>query len=107
MEQKFLTLFSDWHLTIVNMKHRMGILQEQSLNIFQTKIEQCKKKIDVADTGLKSLNPESILSRGYSIVYDKQKRVIKEAGQVKTNDEISIDLYKGKIISNVKEVSQK
>jgi len=107
MEQKFLTLFSDWHLTVVNMKHRMGILQEQSLNIFQTKIEQCKKKIDVADTGLKSLNPESILSRGYSIVYDKQKRVIKEAGQVKTNDEISIDLYKGKIISNVKEVSQK
>ena len=85
----------------------MGILQEQSLNIFQTKIEQYKKRIDVADTGLKSLNPESILGRGYSIVYDKQKRVIKEAGQVKTNDEISIVLYKGKITSNVKEVSQK
>jgi len=106
IEKTFLTLFSDWRLDVKEIKHRLIMLQEQSINIFQTSLDQYKKYLDVADACLCSLNPESILSRGYSIVYDKQGHVIEEARQVKVNDRLVIKPYKGHIISRVEKSSE-
>ena len=49
---------------------------------------------------IQNLNPESILERGYSIVYHKGK-VLKNSNSVGVGDEIEIKLNKGKIFGNI------
>lgn len=55
--------------------------------------KRCKSNEDVLDKleyKLKALNPENVLSRGYSIVFTKNRRVIRSADSVNKGDEIRI-----------------
>ncbi|MCM8764964.1 MAG: hypothetical protein NC830_06375, partial [Candidatus Omnitrophica bacterium] len=78
-----------------------AIFNQQAINFFQTGIERMRTQVEVLEAKLASLNPESILSKGYSIVYDSQNNVVKHANQVRKNDSIRIKLHEGKIISIV------
>jgi len=44
---------------------------------------------------LELLNPKSVLDRGYSIVYDKDNRVLRENGQINIGDTIRVSFAKG------------
>ena len=46
---------------------------------------------------LSALSPKEVLKRGYSIVYSKDGKIIKTSADVKVNDQITIDLYDGKL----------
>ncbi len=62
-------------------------LDKEMLN----KIERARNKFLNLDSNLRTLNPESILNRGYSIVYKKNNNaIIKRPDQVKSGDEIKI-----------------
>lgn len=52
---------------------------------------------------LEDLNPEGVLKRGYSIAIKKDGHVIKDADQVDLEEEFHLLLYKGKLLSQVKE----
>ena len=52
---------------------------------------------------LESNDPQQIMKRGYSIVKDKQGRVIRAASDVRPGDELDVDLAEGRI--GVKTVS--
>ena len=41
------------------------------------------------------LNPESVLERGYSIVYDKDNKVLRKSDQINVNDTIQVTFAKG------------
>ncbi len=53
---------------------------------------------------LSSLSPLNILSRGYSITFANDGRIIKDIKFVKTGDSIKTKLHKGDILSEVKEI---
>ncbi|MCM8758431.1 MAG: exodeoxyribonuclease VII large subunit [Candidatus Omnitrophica bacterium] len=103
IERKFVRKLSESHLSIKRIENHISNLSNQIVNTFGSEIESVEKKIEIAEAKLVSLNPESILSKGYSIVYDEKNRVIKYSQQVKEKDTIKIRLYRGKIISIVKE----
>ena len=76
--------------------------------------ESMKSSLDSAITGyrneiehmklvLESNDPQQIMKRGYSIVKDKQGRVIRAASDVRPGDELDVDLAEGRI--GVKTVS--
>ncbi|MCW8854376.1 MAG: exodeoxyribonuclease VII large subunit [Gammaproteobacteria bacterium] len=50
---------------------------------------------------LQAISPLETLSRGYAIATDKSGQTITDAKQVKINEQISIRLYKGKLIANI------
>ena len=53
---------------------------------------------------LSALNPLSVLSRGFSAVFDKEGSLIKSAAAVKPGDELSLRLKDGEIRTTVKEI---
>ena len=46
-------------------------------------------------TQLDLLNPESVLERGYSIVYDKDNKVLRKSDQINIDDTIKVSFAKG------------
>ena len=55
---------------------------------------------------LESLNPLSVLSRGYSVTSDAEGNAIRSVSDVKQNDEISIRVRDGKIKATVKSINK-
>lgn len=49
------------------------------------------------------LNPLNILKKGYSVVYDTNGGIVKDAAKIKIGQDINISLYKGKLTTTVKE----
>jgi len=53
---------------------------------------------------LNNLSPLNILSRGYSMTYDKSEKLITNNNQIKSGDKLRTRLHKGEIISTVDQV---
>jgi len=103
LEKKFLNQLSSWHILVKQMENALSLLSHHAVAGFESGINRIKNSIEVAQVRLSSSNPESILERGYSIVYDTNNRVVKESQQVEKGEDIRIKLYKGELISTVKE----
>jgi exodeoxyribonuclease VII large subunit len=68
-------------------------LNRSSLNILHQKQRQFQNILSTLD----ALSPLKIMDRGYSLVYSKEKLLIKNIDQVETNDYLQIQLNNGKI----------
>lgn len=51
------------------------------------------------------INPESVLQRGYSIVYDENGEILNSVENIKEGDSLKIRLFDGTVVSEVREVS--
>tara|TARA_B110000003_G_scaffold52006_1_gene51492 strand:+ start:23098 stop:24321 length:1224 start_codon:yes stop_codon:yes gene_type:complete len=72
---------------------------------FEKKLESYKNKINSLEQNLFHLNPNSILSRGYSIIFDQNKNIINSSSKVTSDDKINIKFHHGnaqaKIIDSI------
>jgi len=78
-----------------DMKKALGIL-----------LEERDKKTDILKDKLNLLNPLNILKKGYSVVYDKNKKIVKDSRKVNKGDGINMKLYKGTIDAEVKKTNK-
>jgi len=63
---------------------------------FEKKLDMYKNKISSSQQSLIHLNPNSILSRGYSIIFDQNKNIINNSSKVTSDDKINIKFHRGK-----------
>ena len=72
---------------------------------FEKKLESYKNKINSLEQNLFHLNPNSILSRGYSIIFDQNNNIINSSSKVTSDDKINIKFHHGnaqaKIIDSI------
>ena len=90
--------------TIMNQIQHTDDLTRRIEYLFYTKLKENQNKVQYLLTTLNSLNPESILERGYSIVYDENNKIIKSVKNINANDKLSIKLSDGNIDSVVDSV---
>jgi exodeoxyribonuclease VII large subunit len=64
------------------------------------KFEITKNEVVYLEKRLQSLDPQSILKRGYSICYFDGK-IIKDSSELKTGDNVKIKFFKGEVLSKV------
>lgn len=55
-------------------------------------------------TRLSALNPLSILSRGYSAVYNEENKVITSVNQINTGEKIKLSMQDGEVVSTVEKI---
>ena len=120
LHTSFKKMFIKWQEKIIDLKSRLKTPQtiiydnrfrledyESRLNnIIRQYIQKNRDKFFYLSDKLNSLNPESILKRGYSIArFVSDKKVIVNSNRVKQNDKIEIILSKGSLITKVEEVN--
>ncbi|MHC0035981.1 exodeoxyribonuclease VII large subunit [Pseudoneobacillus sp. C159] len=68
-------------------------LNRATINILQQKQSEFRNRLSTLD----ALSPLKIMDRGYSLVYSKEKTLIKNIDQIESNDFLKIQLSNGKI----------
>lgn len=106
LEQNFLRLIYDYESNIQRKLHMVDIIAQKCLNLIERRFDLVQNRLETAESTLLSLNPETILKRGYSIAYRADKRILKEAQDTKVGEKVFVKLYKGKIASRVEEVEK-
>jgi exodeoxyribonuclease VII large subunit len=61
-----------------------------------------KARLEHLAAQVQALSPTNILERGYALVFDAAGNLVKDAAQVKSGDEITAQVAKGKIVATVK-----
>jgi len=69
-------------------------------------IEKKGSLVSKSASRLSALNPMSVLARGYGAVFTPDKKVITKTSQVKSGDEIHLQLSDGRIYAEVKQTMQ-
>lgn len=76
-------------------------LELQSMHRINSK----KQLVDALRKQLLSLSPESILNRGYSLCFsEKNGKLLQKATDVKINDKIQVQFFRGRLKSKVTEI---
>jgi len=83
-------------------EQRLDSLIDTINSIMKEKIVKEEHNYEILVNKLELLNPLSILEKGYSVV-EKNGKIIKDAKDLKDEDEIRIKLFKGEIKAKVKE----
>jgi len=79
---------------VENISQKINTSIKSTLREYENKISLIRKNLNL-------LNPSEILSRGYSIIFNKNKEIINKASGIKVNDKIHIKLYKGEVEAEI------
>jgi exodeoxyribonuclease VII large subunit len=85
-------------IDLENMQHLMR-------TIFNNRLNDIKTRLDKLDGITHVLDPKSTLKRGFSMTM-KEGKLIRSSLEIRHGDEITTELWEGKIISKVKETDQ-
>lgn len=88
-----------------NKKQTIDLLQDKINTIITYKLDKHTTNFSNMISKLELLNPLSILSKGYSVVY-KDNNVIKNVNEISKNDIIDIKLNIGKFKAKVEEIEK-
>ena len=83
---------------ILGLKNRMQITINSQLEKYQEQIKFYKQN-------LSHLNPNEILSRGYSIILNQNKKIINNASALSVSDKIKIKFYKGDVEADITKIN--
>lgn len=83
-----------------NLENLKKSLDEKIVSIFKYN----KQLLDFKRQSLEIINPNSILDRGYSIIYNDKNEIVKDIKTVNVGDSLKLKVSNGKIISDVKEI---
>jgi len=62
---------------------------------------ECRGSLERRTASLEALSPLAILNRGYALVFDAKGRLVKDAARLKTGDELSARLARGRVRARV------
>jgi len=60
-----------------------------------------RSRLERINAQLQALSPMGILERGYALVFDEERRLVRDAGQLKPGDTMMTKLANGEIVSRV------
>ena len=87
---------------VTQLKQEVDEYEAKLLKSIKHFLENRKNEVKILSGKVESLNPLNILERGYSVT-TKNGKIIKDAGELKAGDEISVRLHKGKVVGKVVE----
>lgn len=83
---------------------RLEYLREKLLLRGETILKEKKARLEGAAGKIDLLSPLKTLSRGYSIAFTEDNKIIKESDQLSLEDKIKVKLHKGQLLCRVTEV---
>ena len=87
-------------------KMRLAILREKQIAAINNVVDAKNSKLRIGMASLDALSPLSVLSRGFSIVETEAGAILRDAADVKANEDVKIRLGRGKIKAKVTTVEK-
>jgi exodeoxyribonuclease VII large subunit len=87
-------------------QQRVVQLHERLAIAFSHRLHRLGARVDNAERGLQALDPSAVLRRGYSITYNAQGEVIRDADTVKENERVRTLLGRGWLESEIKKTDR-
>ena len=84
---------------ILALKNRLQITITSQLEKYQEQIKSYKQNLN-------HLNPNEILSRGYSIILNQNKKIINNASAISVSDKIKIKFHKSNAEATITKINQ-
>ncbi len=78
-------------------KIRLALLRQKQITAVQNAIDGKDEKLKIKMASLDALSPLSVLKRGFSLVQTNANEILRDAGKIKTGDEVKIRLARGKL----------
>ncbi|HAT4282496.1 TPA: exodeoxyribonuclease VII large subunit [Clostridium perfringens] len=80
---------------------------EEKLNFLgKRKIDKAKDELIALNSILQTLNPLNTLGRGYSVIMDKEDKVINELSELKKNDMVKVIMKDGSVNIDIKIINE-
>lgn len=83
-----------------NLENLKKSLDEKIIAVFNYN----KQLLDFKRQSLEIINPNSVLQRGYSIIYNENDEIVNDIKAVNVGDSLKLKVSNGEIISDVKEI---
>ena len=100
---------SKYFVNVLNLfdsyKDRINIIEEKIENQIKNKVTSKEKELKYIENHLESLNPNNILSKGYSIIY-KDGKAITDITELNKEDNINIKIKGGEVAAKIEEVKE-
>jgi len=94
-------------LMIDQSVQKLDQLEDRSLRSTQDKISKLMARLDNIAVSIETLNPLSILERGYSVLSDSRGKLIRSIDQVSDGTELRMRLNDGEISSVARDVKKR
>jgi exodeoxyribonuclease VII large subunit len=88
---------TDLRLRFARIRHRETLLHEALAKCARTALWQGKRKLEGTQAHLTQLSPLAVLARGYAIVENEAKRIIRSADEVSVGEQMNIRLHRGQL----------
>lgn len=89
-----------------NKNLQVEYFQEKLINIQLSLLKEKSLQLEHASGKMDLLSPLKVLSRGYSLTFSEEDKIIKDVKYIKKEDKIKVKLFKGNLVCNVLEVNE-
>ncbi len=85
---------------------KLNMLEKQLSQLYKSRVRADSLTLEGLNQALQAFNPLKVLTRGYSITYSEDGKVIKKTSAVKVGDNITTKLADGEVLSKVTKVKK-
>lgn len=91
---------------IIDARQQCDMLHERNIRTITYTLQNFKTQLSKNSAQLQALSPLAVLSRGYSVVSKGKGIPIKDSSQLKRNDNIHIQFYRGEASADITSVNK-
>jgi exodeoxyribonuclease VII large subunit len=88
---------SDVRLRLARNRHRQQVSTERLTKAMQSRIRQARHRGETIEAHLKQLSPLGVLARGYAIVEDAQRHILRSSAETSAGKPLHIRLHRGQL----------
>ncbi|MDQ2777899.1 MAG: exodeoxyribonuclease VII large subunit, partial [Acidobacteriota bacterium] len=88
---------TDLRLRFAHDRRQEELLRQRIVKQMQTRLWEARRRYESLHLHMTQLSPLTVLSRGYAIVEDAERKVLLSAGDVGVGEHVRIRLHRGKL----------
>jgi len=92
---------NDLRLRLARVRHRHELLGGRLIKGIEACLWSARRQHESLDLRLRQLSPLEVLARGYAIVEDAQRRILRSSQETAAKARLSIRLHRGRVDAEV------